>query len=110
MEKGQYFDPEEDDLAFLVMKSYDKAVIVLFTAEWLGNSRIMKRTLLEVISDYPTVVMYGVDIEKYEKLSNQFNINQLPTTILLKNGVMAYHFIGLMPKKKIRKILDDLAS
>jgi hypothetical protein len=72
------------ELAISCGKKLDKPILLVFTADWCGYCRSLKRELKSIIPNHKYVVCFlDIDNELNEKLVNQFNIKSLPTSIIM---------------------------
>jgi thiol-disulfide isomerase/thioredoxin len=72
------------DLAISCGKKLDKPVLLIFTADWCGYCRSLKKELKSIIPNHKYVVCFlDIDNEINKKLVAQFNIKSLPTSIII---------------------------
>ena len=96
------------DFQQVVMTDHEPSVLV-FGAEWSGNSEIMDSMMERVSSEYNTDIhFYKVDIEEQTDISDFFNIYKVPTTIMIKDGEIMDLIRGFLPASKIRKKINDI--
>lgn len=93
-----------------VLKS-DVPVLVDFWAEWCMPCRTLGPTIDELASEYVGKVKVGkLDTDANQSTAVKFNIQQIPTVLLFKQGQIATKFIGLKPKKEFKEILDKAVA
>lgn len=74
----------------------NKIVLVDFWAGWCVPCRMQAPILNEVATELTGNNFIGkVDIEKYQSLAQKFQVRNIPTMILLKNGVEVNRFVGI---------------
>ena len=72
------------DLAISCGKKLDKPILLVFTAEWCGYCRSLKKQLKSIIPDHKYVVCFlDIDNEINKKLVDQFKVKSLPTSIII---------------------------
>ena len=77
----------------------NKVVLVDFWASWCAPCRMMAPVLNDVANGLTGNSHVGkVNIEKYQSLAQKFRIRNIPTMILLKNGVEVNRFVGIKNK------------
>jgi len=86
----------------------NKVVLVDFWASWCAPCRMMAPVLNEVSTELKGNSHVGkIDIQQYQSLANKFKVRNIPTMILLKNGIEINRFIGVKSKdfllQQIRK-------
>jgi len=78
----------------------NKLVLVDFWASWCAPCRMMAPVLNEVASELSGSSHVGkVNIEQYQSLAQKFQVRNIPTMILLKNGREIDRFVGVKNKE-----------
>jgi thioredoxin 1 len=78
----------------------NKLVLIDFWASWCAPCRMMAPVLNEVATELDGDSHLGkVNIEQYQSLAQKFQVRNIPTLILLKNGVEINRFIGIKSKE-----------
>ncbi len=78
----------------------DKTVLVDFWAEWCAPCRMMAPVLNEVADELKDKAYVGkVNVEEYQSLAQRYQVRNIPTMILFKNGKEAQRFVGVKSKE-----------
>jgi thioredoxin 1 len=78
----------------------NKLVLVDFWASWCAPCRMMAPVLNEVADELTGNSHVGkVNIEQYQSLAQKFQVRNIPTLILLRNGIEVNRFIGIKNKE-----------
>ena len=86
-----------------------KIVLVDFWASWCAPCRLMAPVLNEVSDELGAEAFVGkIDIQQYQSMAQRFNVRNIPTMILFKNGKEVNRFVGVKQKdfllNEIRKV------
>jgi thioredoxin 1 len=74
----------------------NRLVLVDFWAAWCAPCRMMSPVLNDVSSKLPENSFVGkVNIEQYQSLAQKFQVRNIPTMILLRNGKEINRFVGV---------------
>ena len=78
----------------------NKLVLVDFWASWCAPCRMMAPVLNEVATELAGSSLVGkVNIEQYQSLAQKFQVRNIPTMILFKNGREINRFVGIKNKE-----------
>jgi thioredoxin 1 len=87
----------------------NKTVLVDFWASWCAPCRMMAPVLNDVASELKGNSHIGkVDIEQYQSLAQKFQVRNIPTLILLKDGVEVNRFVGVKNKEFLLNQINKL--
>jgi thioredoxin 1 len=87
----------------------NKLVLVDFWASWCAPCRMMAPVLNEVADELNGNSHVGkVDIEQYQSLAQKYQVRNIPTLILLKNGVEVNRFVGIKNKEFLLQQINNV--
>jgi thioredoxin 1 len=87
----------------------NKLVLVDFWASWCAPCRMMAPVLNEVADELTGNTHVGkVNIEQYQSLAQKFQVKNIPTLILLKNGREVDRFVGIKNKTFLLQQIDKI--
>ncbi|HOO22725.1 MAG TPA: thioredoxin domain-containing protein [Clostridia bacterium] len=95
---GSDFDAE--------VKNSDKTVIVDFYTERCPHCYTLKPTLDKIGEEMPEVKVVKVDVERDAYLAQMYDITSVPTVIVFKDGVPYKKSTGVVPKEKLKSLLE----
>jgi thioredoxin 1 len=85
----------------------DKPALVDFWAPWCGPCRAIAPVLDELASEYKgKVTVAKVNVDENRKLAGNHGVMSIPTMILFKNGKVMDKLIGLVPKERLKELMD----
>lgn len=75
-----------------------KTEVIDFWATWCGPCKLMNPILDEVEKEYSDLTITRIDIDSNKDIAVQYNIQSVPTYIILKDGKEVDRIIGAKPK------------
>jgi thioredoxin 1 len=87
-------------------KTKGKLVLVDFWAEWCAPCRMMAPILNDLSNDLPDGKLVGkINIQIYQSMAQRFNVRNIPTLILFKDGKEVDRFVGVKSKDFLLKAM-----
>lgn len=97
----------ESNFAQEVLQS-SEPVLVDFWAPWCAPCRMIGPVIDELASEYRGAVKIGkVNIDDNPGPAQSYNVMNIPTLLLFKGGEVVERFVGVQPKAKLQKALDE---
>ena len=84
-----------------------KYVLVDFFAAWCGPCKALDAQIKKASEKYPNLKIYKVDIDQADEVSDNFEVENLPTVFLYKDGKKKSLFMG-NKYELFHKKIDDL--
>ena len=81
-------------------------VLVDFYADWCGPCKMLSPILEEINDEDENVKIIKVNIDDSRFLAKYYQIQSIPTLILLRNGQFLNKMIGFRPKKIIKQLIE----
>ncbi len=100
----------------LTSQSFNDAVaegvtLTDFWAEWCGPCKMIAPMIDELAAEYDGKAKVGkINIDNEPDLAVRFNVNSIPTLLIIKDGEEVNRFIGVTPKSEIADALDGAAG
>ena len=86
----------------------DKLVLVDFFAEWCGPCKVMAPILIEVkqhLGDKTTIIK--IDVDKNPNVAALYQIWNVPTLVLFKNGKIVWKQPGIVQKTDLINLINS---
>ena len=87
----------------------NKVVLVDFWASWCAPCKMMAPVLNDVAEELSGNASVGkVNVEEYQTLAQKYQIRNIPTMILFKNGKEVNRFVGVKNKEFLIQEINNL--
>ncbi len=83
----------------------EKPVLIDFYATWCGPCKMIAPIIEEVANTRDDVVVCKVDVDEAGAIANAYDIQSIPTLVLLKDGKLADKAVGYRPLEAILEML-----
>jgi thioredoxin 1 len=93
-----------------VLKS-DKPVLVDFWAVWCGPCQVQGPILEEVAKEMKGSAVVGkINVDENPANPQKFNVMNIPTLMIFKNGTVVKQFVGVQSKEALVSELNKLTN
>src|ERR671925_556028 len=90
-----------------VLKS-DVPVLVDFWAEWCGPCRMVGPIVEQLAKSLDGKVKVSkLNVDQNQEIAMKYNVQSIPSLILFKNGHEVARTVGLSPKEKYEKFVNN---
>ncbi len=105
-----------NDILHLTDASFDNEIvnskspaIVDFWASWCYPCKMVAPILEEIASDYSGKIKVAkLDVDENMSTATRFNVMNIPTLILFKDGKEKTRLVGVTPKEEIARKIDEI--
>ena len=84
----------------------DGLVLVDFYADWCGPCKMLSTLLEEINNEDDDIKIIKVNIDNARFLASYFQIQSIPTLVLLKDGEFLHRITGFKPKRIIKDVIE----
>ena len=83
-------------------------VLLDFWASWCGPCKMASPIVDSVAEELDGKVKVGkINVDEESELANQFNIESIPTLVVINNGKIVNESIGVMSKDEIMSMIEE---
>ncbi|KAI4328363.1 hypothetical protein L6164_020721 [Bauhinia variegata] len=86
-------------------KDADKPIVINFTATWCGPCKLMEPVLHDFAAKYTDVDFIKIDVDELVGVSEEFQVQAMPTFLLLKKGKVVEKVAGAK-KEELQKMIE----
>ena len=107
-----------ENLIHLTNENFDKEIkqsktpiIIDFWAEWCGPCKMMGPVFEELSKEYAGKLKFAkLDTDEYGDLAGEFEIQGIPSLLVLKNGEEVDRIVGFAPKPVLKSKIDAIMA
>ncbi len=82
-------------------------VLLDFWAEWCGPCRSFGPVFETVSNEFPAGVFGKIDTEDQQALAASFNIQSIPTLMIIREQVVIFSQAGALPEAALRDLVEQ---
>ena len=83
----------------------DKPVLLDFWASWCGPCQMVGPIVDEIAGERPDIKVGKVNVDEERELAAVFNVMNIPTLVVVKDGKIVDQAMGARPKEQILSLL-----
>jgi thioredoxin 1 len=85
-------------------------VLVDFWAPWCGPCKVIAPVLNDIADTEDNITVAKVNVDQQQPLAKKFKVRNIPTLVVLKDGVEVHRFVGVKTKRAIMKEVNTLLA
>ncbi|KAK7368139.1 hypothetical protein VNO80_10161 [Phaseolus coccineus] len=90
---------------FDASKQINKLMVIDFTATWCGPCKQMDPVIQDFAAKYTNVEFIKIDVDELMGVSEEFQVQAMPTFILMKKGKVIDKVLGAK-NEKLQKLIE----
>lgn len=98
-------------MTFSDLLNTDKPVLIDFYADWCAPCRAMKPILEDLKAKMgEDVMIYKIDVDRNQFLSERFSIMSIPTLMLFKGGEPVWRKSGIASVSELENVINKIIA
>ena len=94
-----------------IVVNSDIPVLVDFWAEWCGPCRMVGPIVEQLAQSlHGKVKVSKLNVDQNQEIAMKYNVQSIPSLILFKNGNEVARTVGLSPKEKYEKFVNNVLN
>jgi len=89
------------------VEEYKGLVVIDLWAVWCGPCRMIAPVIDEIEAEMPDVKFCKINVDEQPELTRLFKVESIPTIALVKDNTFVDMSVGLVPKEKLVKLIND---
>jgi thioredoxin 1 len=90
---------------FEQLQQTEGITLIDFWAEWCPPCHMFSPVYEKVSEKHPEITFAKVDTEAEQELSQQLGVMQIPTVMIIRDGVLVHRQAGAMPERVLEKLI-----
>jgi len=85
----------------------EKLQVLYFSAPWCGPCKMFKPAFEDVVKSFEEEIdVHKIDIDSDKNTPAQYNINSIPTIVMVKDGAILFRKVGAMSKLQLTEEIE----
>ncbi len=89
------------------VEEYDGLVVIDLWASWCGPCMMLAPTIDELDKEMPDVKFCKINVDNERELAMSFKVESIPMIALVKNNTFLDFSVGLVPKEKLERLINE---
>ena len=89
------------------VKNSEKTVLLDFYAVWCRPCQMVSPLVDSIAEENPQYLVGKINVDEEQQLAQMFDVESIPTLIVMKNGKVVHRAVGSRPKAQILAMLES---
>ena len=89
------------------VKNSEKTVLLDFYAVWCGPCQMVSPLVDSIAEENPQYLVGKINVDEEQQLAEMFDVESIPTLIVMKHGAVVQQAVGARPKAQILAMLEN---
>ena len=89
------------------VKNSEKTMLLDFYAVWCGPCQMVSPLVDSIAEENPQYLVGKINVDEEQQLAQMFDVESIPTLIVMKNGKVVHRVVGSRPKAQILAMLES---
>jgi thioredoxin 1 len=90
--------------------SNHQITILDFWAPWCAPCKSFAPIFEKVSEQYPDILFGKINTEEEQELAAHFQIRSIPTSMILKEGIVVFSQAGLLPEEALKDLMEQVIA
>jgi thioredoxin 1 len=90
--------------------SSHQITILDFWAPWCAPCKSFAPIFEKVSEQYPDILFGKINTEEEQELAAHFQIRSIPTSMILKEGIVVFSQAGLLPEEALKDLMEQVIA
>lgn len=98
---------ETKQMSFNDIIKGDTPVLVDFYADWCGPCKMIAPILEQLGEERQDFKIVKIDVDANQQSAVQYGVRNIPTLLIVKDGVEIHRQVGFVPKPKLVELIES---
>ena len=89
------------------VEEHSGLVVIDLYADWCGPCRMLAPILASLENEYTDVKFCKINVDDEPELAKSFNVSSIPMVAFVKDNTFADLSVGLVPKDKLKAMIES---
>lgn len=87
-----------------------KIALIYFRADWCGPCEVFNDIYVSISGNHEDVVFATIDIEDEPDLTDDFDIDSVPTLVIIRDQNLVFSHVGIVSPRDLESLIEQARS